>query len=92
MKENNPNDGTFFSKPVVMMDMNFNIIDAFESHTKAGEYIKGLDLSKAKLPANSITDVCKGRYKTAFGFYWCDIIPTLKDNLNDKTIGYIVKK
>ena len=92
MKTNNPNDGTFFSKPVVMMDVDFNIIDAFESHRKAGEYIKNLNLTQARLPANSITDVCKGRCKTAFGFNWCDIIPTLKANLNDRTTGYIIEK
>ena len=92
MRENNPNDGTLFSKPVVMMDMDFNIIDVFESHGKAGEYIRALNLTQAKTPANSITDVCKGRCKTAFGFNWCDIIPTLKDNLNAKTIGYVVKQ
>ena len=92
MKENNPNDGTFFSKPVAMMDMDFDIINAFESHTKAGEYIIDLNLSKAKFPANSITDVCKGRCKTAFGFNWCDITPTIKNNLNDRTTGHIINK
>lgn len=92
MKENNPNDGTFFMKPVVMMDTELDIINVFESHVKAGEYIKDLNLSKAKFPANSITDVCKGRYKTAFGFNWCDFIPTLKTNLSNRTMGYIVKK
>lgn len=92
MKEDNPNDGTLFSKPVVMMDMDFNIINVFKSRTEAGEYIKDSNLSKAKFPANSITDVCKGRGKAAFGFKWCDIIPTLKGNLRDTTAGHIIKK
>lgn len=92
MKENNPNDGTAFHKPVAMMDTDFNVIDVFESHVKAGEYVKSLNLSSAKFPSNSITDVCKGRCKTAFGFNWCDIVPTLQNNFNENTNGYIVKK
>ena len=90
MKLNNPNDGSFFSKAVVMLDDNLDIVEVFESATKAGEYIKKMGLSKAKIPSNSISDVCRGIQKSAYGFYWRYIIPTLKSNLNTKTYGYIV--
>lgn len=40
MKLNNPNDGSYFRKAVIMLNEEFEILDFFESATKAGEYIK----------------------------------------------------
>lgn len=92
MKLNNPNDGSFFSKAVIMLNDKFDILNLFESATKAGEYIKQNGLSKAKVPSNSVSDVCRGIQKTAFGFLWRYINPTLKSNLNAKTFGYVITK
>ena len=82
----------FFSKVVIMLNDKFDILNLFESATKAGEYIKQNGLSKAKVPSNSISDVCREKQKTAFGFLWRYINPTLKSNLNAKTSGYIITK
>ena len=92
MKLHNPNDGTFFSKAVIMLNEKFNILNFFESATKAGEYIKQNGLSKAKIPSNSVSDVCRKKQKSAFGFIWRYISPTLKSNLYTKTSGYIITK
>ena len=89
MKLHNPNDGSYFSKIVIMLD-DTHILDIFESATKAGEYIKSQGLSKAKYPSNSIADVCRGIQKSAYGFNWTYINPTLKTNLNTRTSGYII--
>lgn len=90
MKLHNPNDGSLFKKAVVMLDNNFNILDVFDSATQAGEYIRRNKLSKAKFPSNSISDVCRGIQKSAYGFYWRYIQPTLKCNFNTKTSGYLI--
>ena len=90
MRTNNPNDGTLFSKATIMLDNAFNILNVFESATKAGEYVKSKGLSKAKFPSNAITEVCRGTQKTAYGFDWKYIEPTFKCNLNERTYGYIV--
>ena len=92
MKLHNPNDGTLFSKITIMLNGNHDILDVFESAKKAGEYIKSLGLSKARFPSNSITDVCRGIQKSAYGFYWTYIGITLKCNLKERTSGYIVTK
>ena len=92
MKLYNPNDGTFFSKAVIMLNENFDILNFFESATKAGEYIKQNGLSKAQVPSNSVSDVCREKQKSAFGFIWRYISPTLKSNLDVKTSGYIITK
>lgn len=92
MRLHNPNDGSFFSKAVVMLDANLNILNTFESAKSAGDYIKAKGLSKAKTPSNSISDVCRELQKSAYGFYWRYINPTLKTNLHTKTDGYIITK
>ena len=92
MKLNNPNDGSLFSKAVIMLNDKFDILNVFESAKKAGEYIKQNGLSKAKVPSNSVSDVCRGKQRTAFGFLWRYIKPTLKNNLNTKTSGYVITK
>lgn len=70
MRLNNPNDGTLNNKMTAMYDLDFNLLNIFQSATEAGEYIKLKKLSKAKIPSNSISDVCRGIQKTAFGYYW----------------------
>lgn len=92
MKKNNPNDGTLFSKVVIMFDNKFNILNLFESATKVGEYIKMNRLSNAKVPSNSISDVCRGKQKTAFSFIWRYITPTFKNDINTRTVGFIIAK
>lgn len=92
MKLQNPNDGTLFSKTTIMLNEKFDILDVFESAKKAGEYIKSHGLSKAKVPSNSIADVCRGIQKSAYGFYWIYINLALKCNLTERTSGYIVTK
>lgn len=92
MKMNNPNDGTYFSKAVMMLNNNCDVIDVFESATSAGTHVKNLNLSKAKYPGNSISEVCRGEQKSAYGFNWQYLNPTLKENLNTKTTGYIISK
>lgn len=91
MKENNPNDGSYFSKHVIMFDKDLNIKNVFTSSTQAGEFIKEHNLSKAKFPSNSISDVCRGKQSTAFGYKWCYFKEVLKINIEDRTSGYIVK-
>lgn len=71
MKKNNPNKDGIHSKktPVaLLLDNGEKII--FNSTTEAGNYAKKNGLTAAKYPGNSITDVCKGRQKTAFGYRW----------------------
>lgn len=92
MKLHNPNDGTLFSKATMMLDKTSDILDVFESATKAGEYIKSKGLSKAKFPSNAITEVCRGTQKTAYGFDWKYLEPTLKCNLNERTYGYVINR
>lgn len=92
MKLNNPNDGTYFSKAVMMLDDDANVLDVFESTMSAGEHVKNLNLSNAKYPGNSISEVCRGTQKSAYGFNWKYLNPTLKDNLKTKTMGYLIKK
>ena len=92
MKLNNPNDGTFFNKPVIMLNDKYDIIMIFESAKKAGDYIKQIGLSKAKIPSNSISDVCRGNQKSAFGFFWRYAKPIFKSNFSEKTSGYIIAK
>lgn len=92
MKINNPNDGSSFKKAVLMLDKNFNILNIFDSATQAGEEIKKMGLSKAKYPGNSISEVCRGEQKTAFGFYWRYFNPTLKTNLNTKIADFIIEQ
>lgn len=92
MKLHNPNDGTLFSKATIMLNEKFDILDVFESAKEAGEYMKFQGLSRAKFPSNAITEVCRGTQKTAYGFDWAYIEPTLKCNLNEKTYGYVVAK
>lgn len=92
MKLNNPNDGTFFNKPVIMLNDKSDIIMLFESAKKAGDYIKQIGLSKAKIPSNSISDVCRGNQKSAFGFFWRYAKPIFKSNFSEKTSGYIIAK
>lgn len=92
MKLQNPNDGTLFSKATIMLNEKLDILDVFESAKKAGEYIKSYGLSKAKVPSNSIADVCRGIQKSAYGFYWTYINLALKCNLKERTSGYIVTK
>lgn len=92
MKENNPNNGELFYKPVIMIDQNNNIINYFASATEAGKEIKRMGLSKAKIPSNSISDVCRGIQKSAFGYVWRYLIRIFYSNLNEKTVGYIIRK
>ena len=92
MKLHNPNDGTLFSKVTIMLNEKFDILDVFESAKKAGEYIQSKGLSKAKFPSNSITDVCRGIQKSAYGFYWTYLNPVFRCNLKEKTSGNIVTK
>jgi group I intron endonuclease len=92
MRLHNPNDGSFFRKAVIMLSKTFDILNVFISAVEAGEYIKTKGISKAKIPSNSISDVCRGNQKSAYGFYWDYIKATLKCNLNTKTSGYIITK
>ena len=92
MKLDNPNDGSLFSKPTIMMNEKHDILYVFESAKQAGEYIKSKGLSKAKTPSNSIADVCRGIQKMAYGFYWSYINFLFKCNLKEKTYGHIVTK
>ena len=92
MKLHNPNDGSLFSKATIMLDDTSDILDVFESATKAGEYIRSKGLSKAKFPSNAITEVCRGTQKTAYGFNWKYLEPTLTCNLNERTYGHIVNR
>lgn len=71
MKTNNPNANGIHSKktPVVMILTDGNTV-RFNSTAEAGKYVKEKGLTNAKYPGNSITDVCKGRQKSAFGYKW----------------------
>ena len=73
MKLNNPNDGTMFCKKTLMLDKDYNLLAIFDSAMDAGQYVKNLGLTKAKFPSNSISDVCRGIQKTAYGFYWTQV-------------------
>ena len=92
MKLHNPNDGSLFSRATIMLDDTSDILDVFESATKAGEYIRSKGLSKAKFPSNAITEVCRGTQKTAYGFNWKYFEPTLTCNLNERTYGHIINR
>lgn len=92
MKLHNPNDGSLFSKMVIMLDNKNEFLNLFESATKAGEYIKQRGLSKAQVPSNSISDVCRGKQKSAFGFLWRYVNPIMKSNFFEKTSGYVITK
>lgn len=87
MKLNNPNDGSLFSKIILMIDDNFNVLHVFSSGKEAGEYIKEKKLSEARFPANSIYDVCRGIQKSAYGYKWKYYHPLLKVNMSMFTPG-----
>lgn len=91
MKENNPNDGSYFSKQVGMFNMDYDLIKEFPSGIKAGEYMKKIGMTNAKNPQNSIYDSCKNRVKSAYGYIW-KYIKTFYKQESFYTGGHIISK
>lgn len=57
------------SLPVDMLDLDGNIVKEFRSVTDAGRYMENNDLC-GSLPHRHISDVCRGKRKTAYGYRW----------------------
>lgn len=92
MKENNPNDGSYFSKQVGMFSMDYDLIKVFSSGRKAGEYMKEIGKTNAENPQNSIYDSCKNRVKSAYGYIWKYIKTFYKQETGFYTGGHIISK
>lgn len=71
-------------KSVYQLDDNFNILNKFDSITFALKFINHNDRS------GSISRVCNGKFRTAYGYRWC--YTEDYDNLNTNKFKRITKK
>lgn len=58
-----------YALPVDMLDLNGNVVKEFRSVTDAGRYMERSGQC-GSLPHRHISDVCKGKRKTAYGYRW----------------------
>lgn len=70
--ENQFPTGASYVKGVNMLDMNGNFVKTFSSITDASQYLIDFFLYKGKIPTlrKHISEVCKGKRKSAYNFFW----------------------
>ena len=96
MKKNNPNDGSYFRKPIMMLGENFiEIIDNFNSCRQAAKWIIITKNLKSKL--NSVTGVISRAVREkrkAYGYRWLYGKNKYDRNYTQKTMCniHIIKK
>ena len=63
-------------KSVYQIDKNFKILNKFDSITSALKFIN------ANIDSGSISKVCNGKFRTAYGYHWCYVEDYENLNIN----------